>query len=436
MRKYFLLMLSFFVVLSVPYATQARREAIQLPYWAIDDDGNVLDIPSTAAEFSDLVRFEGMYGDGPFGGIHFGFGERLKLAFYADPSHTTHMNYLFPMYPYNDTTGIPMGFYPQSIFDIIAAYDTGSLVLGFNLHLSNNHTESDGSWRDVPAGDAGDNNSYFDNTSRDLEFTFEIMLRDFAFFEKFHFLIDLGLPYYNYEDYYEVYDGTYWDAVYEETESNKALKFGVRNIGNMGAYRYFLSFNMNGMDVARDFITDDDLDDVYEDHFQADVMYDIMTFQGGLSKTFKFKGWFFSAGFYVSYLDHDFHVFNYDMINDETLEEFQATNSTLQVPVFLSAEFNLKRWLVFRAGLSVYALYRDTGSYIDNDWTANAITDTYTETTDYSSNYYPSMRLGVGFKFSGIGIDLTFYPNHLLDAYVFSGDDHYPVAEASAVFNW
>ncbi|MCK4643197.1 hypothetical protein KAU32_06130 [bacterium] len=436
MKRILIIAVSLILAVGV-FASNTAMEARNLPYWAGEDEANVLSLPTDVLTQTRMVRLEYLTDDGDYwGGIHYSLlGESLKFAVYFNKPYYGELPNI--NWETGDTDGtFEDPDYPRSTFDLVLGYDLGGLQLGFLFNFTNACESS--YIEDIGRPVAGGDDKYdYERTTREYNFILELAMADFASFKKVRFLVDFGMPSYYYHDRWEVYDGANWDLNYDkETNLDGALYLGFRTIWEMEKMRFFASFRSEKLDAVSDYRYDDEMDGVYEVHNRNSIENRAATMVVGLSRDSVWKNWWFKFGGYFEYYSMRVHSYDTDELNTEIMEGYEFDLREMSVPLFFSAEFHLKKWLVFWVGFNGGAYYYYDMKIFNPGYAGGAVD--YEENYEDAGHYIAriSARAGVRLQFGNLRFDLVVDPEDFLDNWLLTGDDHTQFTNASLVYFW
>ncbi len=426
-RMLLILLLAVFVI---GHAGDAKMSSLLLPYWAMDDEQGIMYFPTWLAAFPDMARVEaspfGIYD--PYGGFHLRYGDSMYFALYVNRPYANDIGEMWSE-PGADTLGIYAPYItPNNYLDLILCMNMGdAMKLGFKFNYANNSWDDNYVYTTQPNPAVGDDDWTERQYARELNFTVDLMMLDFAFLKSFNIGVDFGLPSMLYEEDYLSITGVapiVWSRVYNTSETDGASYIAVRLFGNTKGTRLFASADFNNISHLETWSDDAGNDGVFEAIYNTSTAQHITRIKAGLSRSFTNKAITFVYGGYLHYDHMSWEQQDYDGLATPTVidEMYNYSESDFSIPIFMSAILRVKNWFEGYAGFYAPMFYSWSSKDEDPDLAGGVYTDTTTD--DYKEGYFPYVytMLGVGFKFPNWRADLTLYPTSIFNPYLLTGN--------------
>lgn len=436
MKKIIIITAVLFIFANIA-ATDARLLNLGTPFWAQKDNTEVFAFPSMGLDLANTFVGENLV-NGFFGGLHFRFLDNIVIGAYFNRAPDSLITRLWDEPGAYDTQGIYSGDPGiDRLFDIFMALDMGDIDLGLLITFSNELYYEEITDENVPLQNA-DYNSIEENKVSDLNFTFDISLSDFAPFDLMAFAVDFGILSHSYKYLDQTYNLglTDWENYETHVESDGALEMTFRLLTAVDTWRFYASFTFAGLDHVNDYMEDDDADGAWDYEFQSvtDQNWTDMTF--GFSKQCELNNFTLFLGAYFRMTSWKWNTIDTDITDSFTDEEYNYKEKMVELPIFIGAEFRLKKWLNLYAGFNTKLFQTWYVDVNDPDWIGGSVDDDYTEDVKYCDDFPSSIYLGTRFIFSKFMIDIVVYPEDLLEVYILSGDDADPLAKVAIIYFW
>ncbi|MCK4643199.1 hypothetical protein KAU32_06140 [bacterium] len=419
------------------YATDARTHSTVAPYWTIGDDVNILLTPASIFDHPDHVRLDHLLDDRDYnGGLTTTLLPNMKLGIFLGKPYRNNLEMIWDA-PGSDTTGVLSNDMEpdRNILDVVLAFRFGGLDIGILANYLTDSYDEHYSEKDIPISVGDYEIGYLIGIS-EVNFTLDFTLRQFSFFEKFSFLFDYGIPSHEFLEEELVYNGADWDLASWETNTNGAMYLAFRVLFDLGGFNGAVTLQMDKLDNDNRYIVDDDNDGVLETDISEAVQIGITVFEAGVSKKIKTEKFTLCTGGYFRLSKYRYETEEYDNIGTEIIEQWNYLETDVDLPVFAWVEYHLTKWMYLRFGARGELLDSGSDEEDDPDFAAGTNDYTYTELYKFENNKGSYIRLGIGFLFRNITVDLSISPYHLLNPHILTDDQHQPLYRASIKYIW